>query len=137
MAEHGSGQILNVASVAAFQPGPWMSSYYASKAYVLNFSEGLREELRSRGVRVSVLCPGPTRSAFFRAAQMDVTRIAGSKLMMSAEEVALITVRALEKNRAIIIPGWRNRLLALSPRLAPRWLVRKLSGRLTRPFTGA
>jgi len=56
--------------------------------------------------------------------------------MMSAEEVALITVRALEKNRAIIIPGWRNRLLALSPRLGPRWLVRKLSGRLTRPFTG-
>ncbi len=137
MAEHGSGQILNVASVAAFQPGPWMSSYYASKAYVLNFSEGLREELRGRGVRVSVLCPGPTHSAFFRTAQMDVTWIAGSKLMMSAEEVALITVRALEKNRAIIIPGWRNRLLALSPRLAPRWLVRKLSGRLTRPFTGA
>ena len=66
-----------------------------------------------------------------------VARIAGSKLMMSAEEVALITVRALEKNRAIIIPGWRNRLLALSPRLAPRWLVRKISGRLNRPFTGA
>lgn len=68
---------------------------------------------------------------------MNVTRLEGSKLMMSAEEVALITVRALEKNRAIIIPGWRNRLLALSPRLAPRWLVRKLSGRLTRPFTGS
>lgn len=137
MAEQGGGQILNVASVAAFQPGPWMSSYYASKAYVLHFSEGLREELKIRGVRVSVLCPGPTHSAFFRAAQMDVTRLAGSKLMMSAEEVALLTVRALEKNRAIIIPGWRNRLLALSPRLGPRWLVRKLSGRLTRPFTGA
>ncbi|MGN0922835.1 SDR family NAD(P)-dependent oxidoreductase [Ectopseudomonas mendocina] len=136
MAEQGGGQILNVASVAAFQPGPWMSSYYASKAYVLHFSEGLREELKGRGVRVSVLCPGPTHSAFFRAAQMDVTRLTGSKLMMSAEEVALITVRALEKNRAIIIPGWRNRLLALSPRLGPRWLVRKLSGRLTRPFTG-
>ncbi|KFJ92314.1 short-chain dehydrogenase [Pseudomonas sp. 1-7] len=137
MAEHGGGQILNVASVAAFQPGPWMSSYCASKAYVLHFSEGLREELKGRGVRVSVLCPGPTHSAFFRSARMDVTRLSAGKLMMSAEEVALITVRALEKNRALIIPGWRNRLLTLSPRLAPRWLVRKLSARLIRPFTGA
>lgn len=135
MAAQGGGQILNVASIAAFQPGPWMSSYYASKAYVLHFSEGLREELRERGIRVSVLCPGPTRSAFFRGAQMDVSRLEGGRLMMSAEEVALIAVRALEKNRAIIIPNWRNRLLALSPRLAPRWLIRKLSGRLARPFT--
>lgn len=66
---------------------------------------------------------------------MDVSRLDGSKLLMSAEEVALSAVRALEKNRAIIVPGWRNRLLALSPRLAPRWLVRKLGGRLIRPFT--
>ena len=68
---------------------------------------------------------------------MDVSRLAGSRLMMSAEEVALLTVRALQKDRALIIPGWRNRLLAMSPRLAPRWLVRKISARLTRPFTGA
>ncbi|MFI8748158.1 SDR family NAD(P)-dependent oxidoreductase [Pseudomonas sp. NPDC077186] len=135
MAEQGGGQILNVASIAAFQPGPWMSSYYASKAYVLHFSEALREELRERGVRVSVLCPGPTRSAFFRSAQMNAARLDASQLLMSAEEVALLAVRALEKNRAIIVPGWRNRLLALSPRLAPRWLVRKLSGRLIRPYT--
>tara|TARA_R110000868_G_scaffold133665_4_gene345392 strand:+ start:1090 stop:1881 length:792 start_codon:yes stop_codon:yes gene_type:complete len=134
MAGQGSGQILNVASLAGFQPGPGMSSYYASKAYVLHFSEGLREELKPYGVKVSVLCPGPTRSAFFRTANMDVAALQGSKLMMSAEEVALITVRALEKNRAIIIPGWRNRLLALSPRLAPRWLVRRISARLNRHF---
>ncbi|MGP0173172.1 SDR family NAD(P)-dependent oxidoreductase [Pseudomonas sp. NCHU5208] len=135
MALQGGGQILNVASVAAFQPGPWMSSYYASKAYVLHFSEGLREELRHYGVRVSVLCPGPTRTAFFRSAQMDVSRLDKGKLMMNAEEVALLAVRGLERNRAIIVPHWRNRLLAALPRLAPRWLVRKLSGRITRPFT--
>ncbi|WP_277373759.1 SDR family oxidoreductase [Pseudomonas sp. AA-38] len=135
MALQGGGQILNVASVAAFQPGPWMSSYYASKAYVLHFSEGLREELRHYGVRVSVLCPGPTRTAFFRSAQMNVSRLDKGKLMMNAEEVALIAVRGLERNRAIIVPNWRNRLLATLPRLAPRWLVRKLSGRITRPFT--
>lgn len=135
MALQGGGQILNIASVAAFQPGPWMSSYYASKAYVLHFSEGLREELRHYGVRVSVLCPGPTRTAFFRNARIDASRLERSKLMMSAEEVALIAVRGLERNRAIIVPNWRNRLLATLPRLAPRWLVRQLSGRATRRFT--
>lgn len=134
MARQGGGQILNVASIAAFQPGPWMSSYYASKAYVLHFSEGLREEMARHGVRVSVLCPGPTRSAFFAQAQLDVSRLEGSKLLMSTEELALITVRALQRNRAIILPTWRHRLLAMLPRLAPRGLVRKLSGRLTHPF---
>ena len=134
MAGQGSGQILNVASVAGFQPGPGMSNYYASKAYVLHFSEGLREELKEYGVKVSVLCPGPTRSAFFRTARMNSEALQGSKMMMSAEEVALITVKALEKNRAIIIPGWRNHLLALSPRLGPRWLVRRISARLNRQF---
>lgn len=134
MALQGGGQILNVASVAAFQPGPWMSSYYASKAYVLHFSEGLREELKSHGIGVSVLCPGPTRSAFFRNAGISNGRLDGSKLMMSAEEVALITVRALDKNKAIILPGWRNQWLAFASRLAPRWLTRRLAGGLNRPL---
>ena len=137
MAGQGSGQILNVASLAGFQPGPWMSNYYASKAYVLHFSEGLREELREHGVSVSVLCPGPTRSAFFRQAGLDSRPLEGSELLMNAEEVALYTVRALEKKRALIIPGWRNRLLAMAPRLAPRRLVRKLAARLNRPLTRA
>lgn len=132
MALQGGGQILNVASVAAFQPGPWMSSYYASKAYVLHFSEGLREELRKSGIKVSVLCPGPTRTAFFRTAQLDVGKLEHSRLMLSPEEVALYTVRALEKNRAVIIPGWRNRWLALSPRLGTRWMARKISGAINR-----
>lgn len=134
MAGRGNGQILNVASIAAFQPGPWMSSYYASKAYVLHFSEGLREELRPYGVKVSVLCPGPTRSAFFRNAQLDASALESGKLMLSAEEVALIAVRGLDRNRAIIIPGWRNRLLSLAPRLLPRALIRRLAARLNRRF---
>ncbi|OLU26153.1 SDR family oxidoreductase [Pseudomonas sp. PA27(2017)] len=134
MAARGHGQILNVASVAAFQPGPWMSSYYASKAYVLHFSEGLREELRHHGVKVSVLCPGPTRSAFFRNAHLDATALERGKLMLSAEEVALIAVRGLERNRAIIVPGWRNRLLTMAPRLFPRWLVRRVAARINRRF---
>lgn len=132
MAVQGGGQILNVASVAAFQPGPWMSTYYASKAYVLHFSEGLREELKKTGIKVSVLCPGPTRTAFFDTAQLRVGKLANSKWMLSPEEVALYTVRALAKNRAIIIPGARNRWLALSTRLGTRWLVRKISGAINR-----
>jgi short-subunit dehydrogenase len=134
MAGQGHGQILNVASVAAFQPGPGMSNYYASKAYVLSFSEGLREELRPYGVKVSVLCPGPTQSAFFRTAKMNIKGLQGSKLMMSPEEVALITVKALEKNQAIIIPGWRNKLLAFFPRVLPRALIRWLSSKINSRF---
>ncbi|MCD5974082.1 SDR family oxidoreductase [Pseudomonas syringae] len=127
MALQGGGQILNVASVAAFSPGPWMSAYYASKAYVLHFSEGLREEVKKNGIKVSVLCPGPTRTSFFRTAQLQVGK-SGNQKMMSPEEVALYTVRALAKNRAVIIPGWRNRLITFSPRLVSRWVSRNIAG---------
>ncbi|MEB0080178.1 SDR family oxidoreductase [Pseudomonas sp. CCI3.2] len=132
MAVQGGGQILNVASVAAFRPGPWMTSYHASKAYVLSFSEGLREELKNTGVKISVLCPGPTRTAFFQTAQMEVGKLFDGSRMMSPEEVALYAVRALAKNRAVIIPGLRNKLLAFTPRLTPRWLTRKIAGALNK-----
>lgn len=130
----GGGQILNVASVAAFQPGPWMSTYYASKAYVLHFSEGLREELKNCAVKVSVLCPGPTRTAFFRTAQLDIKKLESSSQLMSAEQVALYTVRALAKNKAIIIPGRRNRWQAFSTRLSPRWLTRTIAGAINKAY---
>lgn len=132
MARRGQGQILNLASLAAFQPGPWLSSYCASKAYVLHFSEGLRVELASSGVGVSVLCPGPTRSAFMRKAGITFNSRAASKWVLSAEEVALVAVRGLDKNRAVIVPGWRSGLLSRLPRLLPRSLTRLLSGRLNR-----
>lgn len=134
MALQGGGQILNVASVAAFNPGPWMSTYYASKAYVLHFSEGLRVELKKCAVKVSVLCPGPTRTAFFRTAQLDDSKLNASKLLMSPEEVALYTVRALDKNRAIIIPGRRNRWFAFLPRLGSRWLTRTIVGMVNKAY---
>jgi short-subunit dehydrogenase len=134
MALQGGGQILNVASVAAFQPGPWMSTYYASKAYVLHFSEGLRVELKKCAIKVSVLCPGPTRTAFFRTAQLNSDKLTSSKLLMSPEEVALYTVRALEKNKAIIIPGRRNRWFAFLPRLGSRWLTRTIAGMVNKAY---
>lgn len=134
MALQGGGQILNVASIAGFQPGPWMSTYYASKAYVLHFSEGLREELSSVGVKVSVLCPGPTRTAFFRAANLQMRNLETGKLMMSAEEVALAAVRGLARNKAVIVPGWRNRLLIKVPRLLPRSWIRKVAGAINKRY---
>ncbi|MEE1866385.1 MULTISPECIES: SDR family NAD(P)-dependent oxidoreductase [Pseudomonas] len=130
MAVQGGGQILNVASLAAFAPGPWMSSYAASKAYVLHFSEGLREELRRTGIKVSVLCPGPVRSPLRR-----VPRLEKGHRALSPEEVALHTVRALDKNRALIIPGRRNRWLAFAPRLLSRWITRKLAGAINQAYS--
>jgi short-subunit dehydrogenase len=126
MAVQGGGQILNVASIAAFQPGPWMSSYAASTAYVLHLSEGLREELKQSGVKVSVLCPGP-----LRAAGASPTG-EGSRLPLSPEEVARHAVLALERNLGLIIPGWRARCLSNAARLAPRWLVRKAVAAINR-----
>ncbi|MDD1017293.1 SDR family NAD(P)-dependent oxidoreductase [Pseudomonas rubra] len=129
MAVQGGGQILNVASLCAFAPGPWMSSYAASKAYVLHFSEGLREELKRTGIKVSVLCPGPVRSPLRR-----IPRLEKGQRCLSPEEVALYTVRALDKNRALIIPGRRNRWLAFSPRLLSRWVSRKLAGAINQAY---
>ncbi|MDZ4019650.1 SDR family NAD(P)-dependent oxidoreductase [Pseudomonas sichuanensis] len=127
MAVQGGGQILNVAGLAGVAPGPWMAAYAASKAYVLSFSEALREELGRTGIKVSVLCPGPVRSSRRRIPRLDDNS-------PSPEEIALYTVRALDKNRARIIPGRRNRWLAFAPRLLPRWLARKLAGVIHRRY---
>ncbi|WP_460417987.1 SDR family NAD(P)-dependent oxidoreductase [Pseudomonas sp. microsymbiont 2] len=129
MAIQGGGQILNVAGLAGIAPGPWMAAYAASKAYVLSFSEALREELRRAGIKVSVLCPGPVRSPKRR-----IPRLEGGSHCPSPEEIALYTVRALDKNRALIMPGRRNRWLAFAPRLLPRWLTRKLAGAIHRRY---
>ncbi len=134
MAVQGGGQILNVSSIAAYQPGPWLSTYFASKAYVLHFSEGLREEVKKTGIKVSVLCPGITRTGFFDAANMNVDNVTQNRNAMSPEEVALYTVRALEKNKAIIMPGWRNRWLTRIPRVLSRWLTRKIAASVNKSY---
>lgn len=132
MARRGGGQILNVASLAAFQAGPWLSSYYASKAFVLHFSEGLREELRELGVQVAALCPGPVRTPFWRNARLDLRPLKDSPWLMNAEQLANLALQGLERGQGLIVPGWRNRLLALAAHLAPRRLACRLSGRLNR-----
>ncbi|MCL7463056.1 SDR family oxidoreductase [Pseudomonas sp. NW5] len=132
MAARGHGEILNVASLAAFQPGPWLSSYYASKAFVLHFSEGLHSELAGYGVHVATLCPGPVRTSFWHNAQLDIRHLQGSAWLMNAEQIAQQALAGLARRQSVIIPGWRNRLASLLVRLLPRALVRRLAGQLNR-----
>lgn len=111
-----------------------MSNYFASKAYVLHFSEALRSELAPYGVKVSVLCPGPVATAFFRRAHLRSEGLARRELLASPEQIALQAVRGLEKNHAIIIPEWRQRLLPQLLRLTPRALARRIAMRMVRPL---
>lgn len=127
MVRRGSGRILNVASTAAFQPGPRMAVYYATKAYVLSLSGALAHELAGSGVTVSTLCPGPTWTGFGGRAKMEGARVYRAGVMEAAA-VADAGYRGLMKGRAVIIPGFRNKLLALSARLGPRKLVTAIAG---------
>jgi short-subunit dehydrogenase len=125
----GRGQILNIASMASFQPGPFMAVYYATKAYVLSFSEALSEELRGTGVTVTALCPGVTATGFQARA-----RTADSNLIrfgtQDARGVARVGYRAMVRGKAVAIPGLANRFLALVVRLSPRAAVRRVVRRL-------
>jgi short-subunit dehydrogenase len=127
MIERKSGAILNVASTAAFQPGPRMAVYFATKAFVLSLTEALHEELKPYGVKVSCLCPGPTRTEFG-----DVAGFGGNglfdRVVMTADQVVETGLAGLDRNRAVVIPGWTNKLTAISGRFAPRSVVRKIAG---------
>ncbi len=125
MIARGHGQILNVASTASFQPGPFMAVYYATKAYVLSFSEALAEELRGTGVTVTVLCPGVTATGFQARAQMADSRLIRLG-MQDARSVAQVGYRAMVKGKAVAIPGLANRILTLAVRLSPRFAVRRV-----------
>jgi short-subunit dehydrogenase len=122
-----SGSILNVASTAAFQPGPKMAVYFATKAFVLSLSEALHEELKPHGIKVSCLCPGPTRTEFG-----DVAGFGGNGLFdrvaMEAPEVVQAGLAGLDKNKAVVVTGWMNKIGAASTRFAPRSVVRKIAG---------
>jgi short-subunit dehydrogenase len=124
MLSRGRGRILNVASTAAFQPGPFMAVYYATKAYVLSFSEALAEELRGTGVTVTALCPGPTATEFQGRASLRRSRLANMG-MATAVSVAEQGYRGMMKGRTIVVTGLRNRLLAQSVRFSPRLVVRR------------
>ena len=126
MMARGHGAILNVASTAAFQPGPGMATYFASKAFVLSFSEALHEEVAKAGVHVTALCPGPTATEFG-----DVAGFKGNgifqKLSSTSADVVEAGLRALDSNRAVAIPGLLNKFGAQGQRLLPRAWLRKVT----------
>ncbi len=124
MMERKRGKILNVASTAAFLPGPGMAVYYASKAYVLSFSAALSHELRSSGITVTALCPGPTRTGFQERAGMNDVNLFKRMSVMSAEEVAAIGYRGLMKGKPVVITGKLNSFGTFLTRFMPRqWLM--------------
>lgn len=129
MIQRNRGGLINIASTAAFQPGPHMAVYYASKAFVLHFSEALVEELAGTALRVTCLAPGPVATEFAATAGLEdsvLFRVG----VLDAREVAKAGYRGLRRGKAIVIPGLRNKLLVLALRLTPRSLVRKVVARI-------
>ena len=130
MLERGKGYVLTVASMAGILPAPYQAGYAGTKAFLLNWSESLREEVRARGVRVTALCPGITDTEFFEAAgYKGSNKFTNSK--MPADRVARAGLRALEKDRPRVVPGAVNKMLAfVGMRLSPRWLVQAVARKL-------
>ncbi|HEX9771952.1 MAG TPA: SDR family oxidoreductase [Steroidobacteraceae bacterium] len=128
-----SGRILNVASTAAFQPGPYMAVYYATKAYVLSYSEALAQELAGTGVSVTALCPGPTASGFQDKAAMRDSALVKDRRLPSAKDVADYAVKAMNRGQRVAIHGAMNWLLAQSIRFTPRRVVTWLVAKMSRP----
>jgi short-subunit dehydrogenase len=133
MLERGRGGILNVASTIAFQPAPYQATYGASKAFVLSFSQALWAETRGSGVNVTALCPGPTRTGFVDALGADVSNVAVYKHLASPEPVVAAGLRALDRGRPVVVPGWRNWLLANGARVSPGRIATLVSERMLRP----
>jgi len=129
MIERKEGAILNIASTAAFQPGPGMAVYFATKAFVLSFSEALHEEVGRKGVRVTALCPGPTKTEFGAVAGFKANG-GFDKISARSQDVVAMGLKALDKGRAVAIPGLVNKAGAQAHRLFPRSWLRKVTGRI-------
>ncbi len=120
MVERGQGKILNMSSLAAFQPGPLMSIYYASKAYILSFSEAIANELKGTGVTVTVLCPGQTKTSFQEVVSQEASENKIGFNIASPDEVAKYGYKAMLKGKSVAIPGTFNKFLSFLPRIMPR-----------------
>ena len=126
MLQRRRGRIMNVASTAAFQPGPLMAVYYASKAYVLSFSEALSNETAGTGVTITCLCPGPTRTEFQERARMEQSRLLSTLRVAPAADVARAGFDGMMAGQAIVVPGLANKIGVQAIRVTPRALVRRL-----------
>lgn len=126
MIERKSGKILNVASLGSFQPGPLMAVYYASKAYVLSFSEAISRELKGTGVTVTALCPGPTKTNFQDAANLGMSGLFVNLQVADAKSVAEFGYKKIKKGKVIAVPGFFNKIAAVGVRLLPRRFIRNM-----------
>lgn len=130
MREAGSGRVLNIASTAAFAPGPFGAVYYASKAYVLSFSQAIANELHGSGVTVTCLCPGATATDFQSRAEIEHRTLLFRLPVANAQAVARAGYRGMQRGKAVVIPGFLNNVVAFAPRITPRamltWVSRKL-----------
>ena len=122
-------EILNVASIAGLVPGPLVSVHFATRAYILSFSLALSNECQGSDVHVTCLCPGPTKSAFFGRANMSDVRLASGKpiKLMPAQTVAASGYRAMKKRKVVVVPGYRNKILAFMAAIAPRALATRIT----------
>jgi uncharacterized protein len=127
MVKRGNGKIMNVASTAAFQSGPTMAVYYATKAYVLSFSEAVDNEVSDKGVTVTTLCPGATESGFQAAAAMEESALVKGKKLPTSKEVAEYGYKSMMNGKTVAIHGMMNYIMANSVRFTPRALVVKLT----------
>ncbi len=130
MVKRRSGKIMNVASTAAFQSGPTMAVYYATKAYVLSFSEAINNEVSDKGVTVTTLCPGATESGFQAAAAMEESNLVKGKKLPTSKEVAEYGYAAMMKGKTVAIHGLMNWIMANSVRFVPRAIVVKLTRKI-------
>jgi short-subunit dehydrogenase len=130
MVARGRGRVLNVASTAGFQPGPFMAVYYASKAYVLSFSQAIAEEVSGTGVTVTCLAPGVTETEFQKVANIEDQPLTRGPLSMTAAAVAEAAYKGMQRGRLLVIPGLHNRIGAESTRFAPRKVMLKVVRRL-------
>lgn len=126
MVKRGQGGVMNVASTVAFFPGPMMSVYYATKAYVLSFTEALENELRGTGVTVTALCPGLTSTGFVDRSGMGASKLLQRGGIMEAGQVADEAYRGFLLGKTFIMPGARNRFMTFLPRLMPRKMVTRM-----------
>ena len=126
------GRILNLSSMAAFQPGPMMAVYFATKSFVLSLSEAIGSEFRKQGITVTALCPGPTSTSFGEESKMSASELVNNVKIASARDVALVGYRAMMKGKSVAIEGTQNKFIPFLIRLLPRRLVTWISAKVMR-----
>ena len=125
MIKKNSGGVMNLCSTAAFSPGPYMTVYYATKAYVLSFTEGIKEEVSGKNIKISAISPGPTKTAFQSTAKVKKAEFA-KKTLMKPEEVAEISYKEFMKGKTVVVPGLNNKFLVAGSKILPRKCLSKI-----------